>query len=159
MNTTFLAKFTWATILLFFDLLVTPSLDMVYIVAAAISIDFATGIAKAKMRKQERTSEGYRRTMVKLLQYVVPIIVLWGGSTLISEYKENLEKFAGWLMLFVTYVEVTSIFENLYEIDKKSVIGKYLYKNVLKILKFGIENNPVNKIDVEDSKKDKDVTN
>jgi len=158
MNTTFLAKFTWGVTLLFFDLIVTPSLDMVYIVAASIVIDFITGIAKARMKKQERTSEGYRRTMVKLLQYVVPIIVLWGGSRLIHDYKDQLEKFAGWLMLFVTYIEVTSIFENLYEIDKKSTIAKYLYKNVLKILKFGIENNPVNKINV-DEKEDNKVTN
>ena len=158
MSTTFLSKFTWGVTLLFFDLLITPSLDMVYIVAAAIVIDFITGIAKAKMKNQERTSEGYRRTMIKLLQYVVPIIVLWGGSKLIHDYKEQLEKFAGWLMLFVTYIEATSIFENLYEIDKKSTISKYLYKNVLKILKFGIENNPVNKMKIEEEK-EKDVTN
>jgi hypothetical protein len=46
-------------------------------------------------------------------------------------------------MLFIIYIEVTSIFENLYAIDNTSMISKYLYKPVLVILKFGIENNAV----------------
>lgn len=137
------AKIFWGGTLLFIDIMIHPSFNMFFVVLGAILLDFITGIAKARFHKVARTSEGYRKTVVKLMQYIVPILVIWIASKRVPGYEKTLKEIGGWLMLFITYVEVTSIFENLYEIDKKSVIGKYVYKPALKILKFGIEHNPV----------------
>lgn len=139
------AKIFWGGTLLFIDVMIHPSFNMFFVVLGAILLDFITGIAKAKFQKIARTSEGYRRTVVKLMQYIVPILVIWIASKRVPGYESTLKEIGGWLMLFITYIEATSIFENLYDIDKKSVISKYVYKPALKLLKFGIENNPVTK--------------
>lgn len=139
------AKFLWAGILLWFDFLINPSFSLFTIMLTVIGLDFVTGIIKAKFKKEARTSQGYRKTVVKLMQYIFPVIILWAGSTFIPAKKDMLEQFSGWLVMFIIYIEVTSIFENLYEIDKDSMIGRYLYKYALVILKFGIEKNAVKK--------------
>ncbi len=144
MSTTLLsAKFTWAIILIWFDFFMRPSLSLMGVVMAAVAIDFITGIVKARMQKKARTTTGFRKTVTKLSQYLVPIIVLYGASYYIPEYKERLQQASGFVMLFIIYIEVTSIFENLYSLDQKTPISKYMYKPVLAILKFGIEHNVV----------------
>ena len=145
MNTLLSAKVFWAGTLLFIEFLVNPSFSMFGILLAAIGLDFLTGVVKAKFKKQDRTSEGYRKTVTKLMQYLIPILILWAAGKYIPEYKVRLHQASGWVMMFIIYIEVTSIFENLYEIDKKSMISKYLYKNALVLLKFGIENNAIKK--------------
>lgn len=139
------AKILWGVALLGIDLMVNPSLNLLKAVGIAIVLDLATGILKAKMRKQARTSKGYRKTMVKLSQYLVPVLILSLAGKWIPEKADLLNSAAGYVMMFIIYIEVTSIFENLYEIDKTSTIAKYLYRPALVILKFGIEHNPVTK--------------
>ena len=148
-----MAKIFWGGILLFIDIMTLPTFKLFYVLVAAIGIDFVTGIIKAKMQKKARTSQGYRKTVVKLMQYIVPVLVIWMGSKNIPEYANTLKEIGGWLMLFIIYIEFTSILENLYEIDQKSIIAKYVYRPGLKILKFGIENNQMVKAADELEKK------
>lgn len=152
------AKLFWGGTLLFIDVITAPSFNMLFVVMGAIGLDFITGIAKAKAKKVARTSEGFRKTVVKLMQYLVPILVLWVASKRVPGYEASLKQISGWLMLFITYIEITSIFENLYEIDNKTVIAKYVYKPALRLLKFGIENNPVTKAAEELEKKEAEQT-
>ena len=154
-NTILNAKLIWASALLFIEFFTKPTFSVFGVVLAAIALDFLTGVAKAKFKKLARTSEGYRKTVVKLMQYMIPILILWGAGRYIPEYKLRLQQASGWVMMFIIYIEVTSIFENLYEIDKKSMIGRYLYKYALVILKFGLENNAVKKAadDIENRNK------
>lgn len=155
-----MAKLVWGGALLFIDIISPPSFNLFTVVVGAILVDFITGIAKAKFKKVARTSEGYRKTVVKLMQYIVPILVIWVCSKRVPGYEKTLTEIGGWLMLFVIYIELTSIFENLYEIDKTSVIAKYVYRPALKILKFGIEHNPVTAAadKVEKEEKERGVT-
>lgn len=144
MKTLTVIKITWAAILLWFEFLVSPTFSLFGVLLIAIGVDFLTGIVKAKFRKVARTSEGYRKTIIKLMQYIIPVLILWGAGKYIPEYSLRLKQASGWVMMFVIYIEVTSIFENLYDIDNKSVIARFLYKPVLAILKLGLENNPIN---------------
>ncbi len=137
------AKITWAFTLLWFDFFMQPSVSLMGVMIGTVALDLATGIMKAKFLKQDRTSTGLRRTVVKISQYAVPVLVFFVASRSIPEYKVRLEQAAGFLMMFIVYIECTSIFENLYAIDSKTPISKYIYKPALVILKFGIENNPV----------------
>lgn len=136
-------KLLWGGVMLFIDLIVNPSFELLGFVLGAIALDFVTGVTKAKFKKEARTSEGYRKTIVKVMQYIIPVLILWVASYRVPHYQNAIQQMAGWVMLFIIYIEVTSTFENLYEIDRKSVIAKYLYRPALKILKFGIEHNPV----------------
>ena len=136
-------KLLWGGILLGLDLMINPSFKLLSVVLILIGLDLVTGVTKAKMKKIQRTSEGYRKTIVKLLQYLVPILVLYVAGKYIPEHKKMLQSASGYVMMFICYIEATSIFENLYEIDKKSMIARFLYKPALTILKFGIERNPV----------------
>lgn len=153
------AKIFWGGTLLFIDVITAPSFNMLFVVLGAIALDFITGIAKAKSKKVARTSEGFRKTVVKLMQYLVPILALWVASKRVPGYETTLKEISGWLMLFITYIEVTSIFENLYEIDNKTVISKFVYKPALRLLKFGIENNPVTKAAEELDRKEAEKQN
>lgn len=149
-------KLIWGGVLIGIELIVKPTLSLFLVVIIAIGIDFLTGVIKAKFKKQARTSEGYRRTVVKLLQYIVPILILQFAARNIPEYKNMLLDCSGYLMWFILYIEFTSILENLYEIDSRSLIARFLYKPLLVILKFGIEKNAVaqaaEKIDAEKNK-------
>lgn len=149
------AILAWSTILLGIDLVLSPSVNLFMIMWVAIGIDLITGITKAKLLKVARTSDGFRKTVIKVAQYVVPVLIIGFIAMRIPEQKAGVEgnpyfskafllKATGWLMMFIIYIEVTSIFENLYEIDKKTVIAKFIYKPALTLLKFGIEKNPVN---------------
>jgi len=139
----------WTPTLLFVEFILQPSFSLFGVVMACILIDFVTGFAKAKFNKQDRTSKAMRRTFIKLSQYMVPIFLLWGASLIChyqpeyKTYEKMLRTFCGFVMMFVIYIEVTSIFENLYEIDKTSPIARYLYKYALIILKVGLEHNAV----------------
>lgn len=137
------AKLIWAGVLLGLEFFVKPSLDLLSVVGVMVILDFATGVTKAKFRKEERTSEGFRKTITKVMQYAIPVVALWFAGKRIPEATKTLEMFSGFLMMFIIYVEATSIVENLYAIDNRSMLSKYLYKPLLAILKFGIEKNPV----------------
>lgn len=142
-NTVIIAKLTWGAVLMMFEFFMNPSFSLFGVVLAVIFLDFITGVVKSVFKKVARTSEGYRKTVIKLLQYIIPVFIFWGAGRYIPEYKEKLEQASGFVMMFIVYIEVTSIFENLYAIDSKSVIAKNFYRPVLVLLKFGIENNPV----------------
>jgi len=98
------AKFTWASVLLLFEFFMKPSFSLFGVVLTVIFIDFITGVVKSIFRKVARTSEGYRKTIIKLLQYIIPIFIFWGAGHYIPEYKEKLEQASGFVMMFIVYI-------------------------------------------------------
>lgn len=125
-----------------------PSLHLLFWMAAAIAADFVTGVIKAIVLKQARTSSGYRKTITKFLQYGGSLFV---GLALSNATKNNvndqLHLFISYLndglVVFIIYIEVTSIFENIYACDKESPLSKYMIAPALKILTWQLKNNPV----------------
>lgn len=148
MKTTIFAAISLTTI----KLLAFPSLPLLSWMVVAIIVDFITGVIKAVMKGEARTSRGYRRTITKFLQY--------GGSLAIgiilanaARYKDMpaMQQFMGFLndgmVVFIIYIEVTSIFENIYECDKTSPISKYVIKPLLNLFTFQLKNNPLTKLE------------
>lgn len=129
-----------------FDL--KPNVSLL-ITAAVIGMvmDFVTGVVKAKFKKQERTSEDYRRTVKKVTQYFTAIGLSLGIQFLVKKTITNahpyLQYISVFVCLFIIYIEVTSILENLYEIDKRSMMARFLIRPLLAIMKFGLEKNPI----------------
>jgi phage-related holin len=124
--------------LLFIKLQVFPNANLLVYLGIAIAVDFVTGVLKAIILKQARTSSGFRRTVTKFLQYGGTLVV---GVILANVAKENnwgasstLNFFNDALIVFMVYIEATSVFENMYACDSKSVFSKMVIVPIYKIL-------------------------
>lgn len=134
-------------ILLLVKVTFLPSVSLLLYMAIAIVLDFGTGIVKAKVLNQVRTSAGYRRTVIKFLQYggsiAIGLLLANAGEGKAGEsFRAMLSYFNDGLILFIIYIEATSVFENIYAIDQNSMISRYFIAPVLKILTWQIRNNP-----------------
>jgi hypothetical protein len=134
--------------LLFIKIQFFPNAQLLLWMTIAVILDLVTGIAKAIVKGEARTSAGYRKTIIKVFQYVGAIaaaVILQNVGSINDATKALLSYVNDGLTVFITYIEVTSIFENLYEVDNKTVLSKYFYEPILKILTFQIKNNPLAK--------------
>jgi len=128
-----------------------PNTSLLLWMIIALCIDFITGILKSYSLQQARTSQGFRKTVTKISQYGLCIV----GSMVFANVADQksmdtaatmLYMFSDGLVVFLTYIELTSIFENLYEMNPTSKLSQYFIKYVLNILTFQLKNNPVTKI-------------
>lgn len=136
--------------LTFFKVVFLPDANLLAWVFIAMLIDFTTGVAKAFALGQARTSSGYRKTVTKFTQYAGAIaagIIL--ANTLPKDNSIVAFVNNGVLILLI-YIEVTSVFENLYAIDSSSVFSKYFIAPVLKVLTIAIKKNPLNRLHGEE---------
>jgi phage-related holin len=124
--------------LLFIKLQVFPSANLLVYLGFAVALDFFTGVIKAVVLKQARTSNGFRKTVTKFLQYGGTLVV---GVILANVAKENnwgasstLNFFNDALIVFMIYIEATSVFENMYACDSKSTFSKMVIVPIYKIL-------------------------
>jgi hypothetical protein len=131
-------KFLIYTGLLFIKLQAFPNANLLVYLAIAIALDFVTGVSKSIVKKQARTSTGFRKTIIKMLQYmgVMAVGILlqnaarennWGGEGILSYFNDG-------LIVFMLYIEATSVFENLYACDQKSVISRMIISPIYKLL-------------------------
>jgi phage-related holin len=130
----------------FLKILAFPSVELLVLVYLAIGFDFITGVLKAVVTDVERNSKGYRETIRKLIQYTFAIIcvMILGGIAAIQGIFTNTAFLAyvkDGLCCFIIFVEVTSILENIYAIDKKSMLSKYFIQPLLRVMTFQIKNN------------------
>ena len=135
-------------LLLLVKVTLLPSVSLLFYMAMAVVLDFVTGIAKAKVLNQPRTSAGYRRSVVKFLQYggsiaIGLVLANAGEGRAADPFKTMLSYFNDGLILFIIYIEVTSVFENLYAVDNKTLMSRYFIAPVLKILTWQIKDNPI----------------
>lgn len=127
--------------LLFIKFTFMPSIKILGWVFFAVLIDFITGVLKAKLAKQQLTSGGFRQTAVKCLQYFGLII---GGVIMGNSFEQD-SQVVHWvndgMLLFILYVEVYSIFENLYAMNPNSKVASMIFKPMMTILTIGLERN------------------
>jgi len=132
--------------LLFVKLTFLPNVTMLGWVFFAVLVDFITGVLKAKLNKQLLTSGGFRQTSIKCLQYIGLIV----GGIIIGNSFEKQSDIVKWvndgLLMFILYVEVYSIFENLYAMNPDSKVAKMIFKPAMRILTVGLEKNSLNKV-------------
>lgn len=141
-------KLLFAGITAFLQIKYAPELNLYLLLALMVVVDYGTGVYKAKIQGKARTSHGFRKTVSKFMQYAGAIIC----SVVLSKVAEQSNsELAGAILPFMTpgltsfiiYIEVTSVFENLYAIDSKSKIAVWFYKPALSLLTFQLKNNPV----------------
>jgi hypothetical protein len=120
----------------------------------SVLADFATGILKSAVLGVARTSTGFRKTLIKFCQY--------GGAIAISFVIGNTAKGQGFvdhpgflnmmnegLLIFIIYIEITSICENIIAIDPATPFSKFFIGPLHKALTFQLKNNPFKKLSEE----------
>lgn len=107
-----------------------------------------TGILKAKLTKQEITSEKARRTIIKFLQYfgcLGLVIVMINQNSNNKAFIEAMQWAKDGVTILILYIELLSVFENLYEMDKTSRISIYFIRPIYWLLSLAVRSNPVQK--------------
>lgn len=124
-----------------FAIILPPPTLLVWL-GVSMVLDLISGVAKAIKQGTPRTSTGYRRTVAKFIQYGGAIAI---GIVLanISDYKKDGESnqmiytyFSNSMLLFIIYIEITSILENLIEVSPDSEFTKKFLKPVHKAFSF-----------------------
>lgn len=128
-----------------FKNLMLPSLNLLVLVAVLMLADLITGVLKARLKKEKITSEKLRHSVIKFLQYFGSI----GLIVVLANQKPDSPNFVlamGWardgITILIIYIECLSIFENLYELDKKTPFAIYVIQPVYWLLSWAVRKNP-----------------
>ena len=121
----------------------------------AIGFDLITGVTKARIRGELATSFGYRKTIIKVAQYLGTFAIVLFIRLMILAMQEHFKiksdmygnmKYLDYathaVLIFSIFIEFTSALENLSEIDKKSPFSRYIIQPLLRLLTFQLKNNP-----------------
>lgn len=138
--------------LTWFKLSFLPSANLLAWVFLAMTLDLVTGVIKAVVMHDARTSSGYRKSVIKFTQYAGAILVgVILGNSLPRDY-EIVGYVNDGILILLIYIEATSIFENLYAIDSTSPFSKYFISPILKVLTFAIKKTPLAQTDPDENK-------
>lgn len=138
-------KITLAQLILpFFGVIILPSGVLIAWMCVALIIDLITGITRAVVDDEVRTSEGYRQTLGKIIQYGGALIIGVILSSMAKHHATNLnpvilDYFNNFLVSFIIFIEITSTMENMYAISPESKFSKYFVKPVLSLLTFNLQ--------------------
>lgn len=119
--------------------IVLPPASLLIWLGLAMGLDLITGVAKAVRNNVPRTSTGFRKTVVKFIQYGGAIAI---GIILanVSEFRKDdssewiYKYFSNTMLLFMIYIEIKSVFENLIEVSPDSDFTRFFLKPIHDIL-------------------------
>lgn len=102
-------------------------------------LDFIFGVSKAILKGTPRTSQGFRQSIIKLLQYggciIIAIVIL---NIVYASHDPFGRQFAwifGDIMLyFMIYIEVVSVLENMEALAPGSIFVKLFVRPVKRII-------------------------
>ncbi|MFW0737581.1 phage holin family protein [Flavobacterium sp. T12S277] len=108
-------------------------------------LDFVFGVSKATLTKQIRTSEGFRKTFTKFIQYggsiIIGMVLLNIRSVSDSKFGNQYSNFFGDSMICIMiYIEVVSILENMEVIGNNNDFVKYFIRPIRRLITFQIKN-------------------
>jgi hypothetical protein len=119
--------------------IVLPPASLLIWLGLAMALDLITGVAKAVRNNVPRTSTGFRKTVVKFIQYGGAIAI---GIILanVSEFRKDdssewiYKYFSNTMLLFMIYIEIKSVFENLIEVSPDSDFTRFFLRPIHDIL-------------------------
>lgn len=122
-----------------------PDVKLLIALFTVFILDFIFGVTKATINGTRRTSQGFRKTFSKFIQYGGSIIVAMVLLNIVYDSNAVFGKQISWLfgdlMLYIMiYIEVVSIFENMEEISPESDFVKYFIRPVRRIITFQVKN-------------------
>ncbi|WP_300599393.1 phage holin family protein [Niabella sp.] len=106
-----------------------------------VVLDFICGVAKATLTGTRRSSQGFRKTITKFLQYGGCIIVAMVILNIVYDSGEVFNNSFVWLfgdvMLYIMiYTEVVSVFENMETMAPRSAFVKIFVRPARRIITF-----------------------
>lgn len=119
--------------------IVLPPASLLIWLGLAMALDLITGVAKAVRNNVPRTSTGFRKTVVKFIQYGGAIAI---GIILanVSEFRKDdssewiYKYFSNTMLLFMIYIEIKSVFENLIDVSPDSDFTRFFLRPIHDIL-------------------------
>jgi len=125
--------------------IVLPPPTLLLWLGVTMILDLITGVAKAIKNDVPRTSTGFRRTVMKFIQYGGAIsigIILANISDMQKDSaSETLYKyFSNSMLSFIIFIEIKSIIENMVEVSPKSDFTKLFLNPIHKILSLDLKN-------------------
>lgn len=108
-------------------------------------LDFIFGVSKAILKGTPRTSQGFRQSIIKLLQYggciIIAIVIL---NIVYASHDPFGRQFAwifGDIMLYLMiYIEVVSVLENMEAMAPASYFVRLFVRPVRRIITFQLRN-------------------
>ncbi|GEM_PF-2106125 len=109
------------------------------------TLDFIFGICKATLRGTPRTSHGFRKSIIKLLQYGGCIIVAIVILNIVHRSKDNFgQQFAGLfgkgMLYLMIYIEVVSVLENMEAMAPQSSFVRIFVRPARCVITFKLKN-------------------
>lgn len=140
--------------------LLLPKFSLLLWVLILMVADLITGILKTKLLKEEVTSEKARRTIIKFLQYfgcLGLVVVMINQNSTNATFVEVMNWAKDGVTILILYIELLSVFENLYAMDKTTRIAIYFIRPIYWLLSLAVRSNPAKKIqDAATDKKKED---
>lgn len=149
-----LTAFAWG----WFEVEFVPNAMRVFFLGGAMAIDLATGLVKSWKKGEATTSAGFQKSVVKLSRYCSVIIATWFLANVMAGMSERHIDYSflvNGTIGFLTFIEIYSIFENVYEIDTEGPLSKWFIGPVLRFLRGQLKNNPFNKLNSDNEESSK----
>lgn len=116
-----------------------PNPMLIFCLFGAMIIDLITGLLKSWSTGKATTSTGFRRTVVKITMYFSLITATWILANLLSKMWESgkidYAPLVNLVIGILSFIELYSVFENVYAMAPNSPISRYVAKPFLKFLR------------------------
>lgn len=118
-----------------------PNYQLIFYLGGAIIVDLFTGLLKSWDRGETTLSGGLRKTALKVGVYSCVILATWLVACLLSTLYSKIDytPLVNLIIGLLSFIELYSVFENVYAIAPNSALSKYIAKPFLKFLKGVIE--------------------
>lgn len=119
------------------EVLFLPNPQLIFYLLGAMVVDLLTGLLKSWDSGVATTSTGFRKTVIKLGVYSCVILATWLLANLLSSIYGKLDyaPMVNMVIGFLSFIELYSVFENIYAMAPNSALSRYIAKPFLKFLK------------------------
>lgn len=122
-----------------FSIKYIPAPMLFFWLVVAVAGDLFTGLLKSWSKGQSTKSVGLRRTIMKIGAYMLTIIgvIIFVNMIGIADTNNSvdLKYLIDFLLAFMVFIEIYSMFENISEAYPDSLLVKYLVAPIMKLLK------------------------
>lgn len=133
-----------------FEVVALPKPMLLVLLLGAMVVDLITGLIKSWMLGKATTSAGLRKTVAKVGVYVGVILGVWFLANILDNMDGDRGIDYTWFVNssigFLTFIEVYSVFENVYAIDPNSIVSRKFVKPVLKFLRGKLNEHPIDNL-------------
>ncbi len=146
----FLASVAWGWL----ELAFFPKPMLLFFLAGTMIIDLITGLVKSWKNGVATNYQLLQKTVIKITMYCSVIISAWIMVNIFNTINKsdiNYAIFVNGLIGVLSFIELYSIFSNIYEIDPKGPLSLYVVGPILKLLKSKLNNNPIHQLENEEN--------